>query len=206
MPRTEAWGLRSWLCVMPALILSAGCGPRTNIYDAYALTEAKRVAVMPGLGAPGPDGRNAGLAESSLLITALADLDYYQVEGPGRMRKAVKAGAATRPAFSRSLQAEIADRLDIDLLVLADVTDYRFTKQWKSASWLVGSSQWTETTYWAGVDMRIIKPDDGRIVYSGSGSASSKQGYGPALRQATGEALAELARFIADARTRRGKK
>ena len=192
-------------CLLGVVYLLAGCGPKANIYDAYALTEAKRVAVMPGLGAPGPDGMNAGPAESSLLITALADLDYYQVEGPGRIRKAAKAGVATRPAMSRSLQAEITDRLDIDLLVLADVTDYRFTKQWKSASWFVGSSQWTETTYWAGVDMRIVTPDDGRIVYSGSGSASSKHGYGPALQQATVKALAELARFLADAKARRAK-
>ncbi len=206
MSRTQVLSSSLLACLLGASALLAGCVPKTNIYDAYALTEARRVAVMPGLGAPGPDGTNAGTAESSLLITSLAGLDYYQVEGPGRIRKAAKAGLATRPATSRSLQAEITDRLDIDLLVLADVTDYRFTKQWRSASWFVGSSQWTETTYWAGVDMRIVTPDDGRIVYSGSGSASSRRGYGPALQQATGKALAELARFLADAKARRAKK
>ena len=112
------------------------------------------------------------------------------------MRKAV-GDQATRPSADADLQADIARRLHIDLLVIPDVTDYRFTKQWKSQGGMFGSSQWTETTYWVALNVRIVKPEDGRLVYSGSGSGSSDQGYGPAVRQATDSALEGLKKFLA---------
>ncbi len=159
---------------------------------------------MPGIGAPGSDGGGAGVVEACVVLDSLAKLRYFDVEGPGRIRKAVAAKAAEKP-YSRNLQADVARELGIDLLVLPDVTDYRFTKEWKSASWYIGSNTWTETTCWVAVNLRFVQPDSGRLIYSGSGQARSKSGYGPAMNQATAAALEELTRFLADRRTATNK-
>lgn len=57
MARTQVSNASLLACLLGVSALLAGCGPKANIYDAYALTEARRVAVMPGLGTPGPTAR-----------------------------------------------------------------------------------------------------------------------------------------------------
>ena len=112
---------------------------------------------------------------------------------------AVAPGAdAVGPAEAHARQAAITKDLGIDLLVLPDVTDYRFTKESKSQSFYIGSKTWTETTYWAGVALRIVKPADGRVVYFARGEANSKEGYAPAVQEATDKAMAPLAKLLAD--------
>ena len=176
--------------------LLAGCAPQTGVHDPYALSQARKVAVMPVLGAPALDGHNAGLMQAGVLITQLANLKRFGVEGPGNLRRAYAAETDPDP-FSRSLQTRLAKDLKIDLLVVAEVTDYRFWKETKSRGWLFGSNQWTETTYRAGVNVRFVTPDDGRLVYTGAGMADSRQGYGPAVLAATQQALNELKLFLA---------
>ena len=185
-----------------AFVAMAGCAGPSGIHDAYALSQAKKVAVLPAVGAPGPDGTNAGPMQTGLLITALSDLKHFDVSGPGELRKALSA--STRPAvWERKLQTDLAGKLGIDLLVLAEVVEYRFTKQWKSSSVLVAASRWTESTYHAAVAVRLVCPTDGRLVYSGSGSAESRGGYGPALVAATNAALQELKLFLAAEKQKR---
>jgi len=198
MKATRSVSLRA-ACVVAATVASAmtaGCASQSGIYDGYALHQARRVAVLPGLGAPGMGGENAGAMQSSVVITSLANCKAFDVEGPGRLRKAITERSSGSDS-ERDLQASVARDLGIDLLVLPDVTDYRFEKEWKSSWWYFGSSTWTETTYIAGVNVRIIDPDDGRLVYAGSGQATSKLGYGPAVREATETAMTELKQFLA---------
>ena len=186
------------LLLAAGLLLASGCDEARNVFDPAALTGADRAAVMPGVGAPGSDGRGAGVMEASVVITSLAKLKHFDMEGPGRMRKALASGAAVGPAEAHARQAAITRDLGIDLLVLPDVTDYRFTKESKSQSFYVGSNTWTETTYWAGVALRIVKPADGRVVYFARGEAKSKEGYAPAVQQATDKALAALTKLLAE--------
>jgi len=40
-----------------ALTVLGGCATRRHIYDSYALLNSRKIAVLPGVGAPGPDGR-----------------------------------------------------------------------------------------------------------------------------------------------------
>ena len=183
-----------------AAVLIGGCAGPPGLYDPHAIERAQRVAVLPGVGAPGLDGPGAGQMEASLVITSLARMRRFAVEGPARLRKAMGEEATSRPAGGRDLQADAARKLGIDLLVLPDVTDYRFTKEWKSRSWLVASSERSRSDYWAAVSVRIVAPGDGRLVYAGSGQGQSDQGYGPAVRQATEAALAELRQFAASRR------
>jgi len=185
------------LSAAAGLLFLAGCGPKSGIFDGGALSAAKRVAVMPAAGAPGADGVDAGRMEAGLLLTSLANLNRFQVEGPGRLRKAATSQPGQKLPWSAALQADLARELGIDLLVVAEVTDYRFTKEWKSASWYFGSSTWTETTYWVALNVRFVKPDDGKLVYCGSGAGSSKEGYGPATAVATEAAMEELREFLA---------
>ena len=69
------------------LMCIVGCGPTGGIYDPETLAAARNLVVLPGVGAPGLEGTNAGRMQSGLLITSLANLDYFKVEGPARMRK-----------------------------------------------------------------------------------------------------------------------
>lgn len=208
------------------LMTSAGCaGSAASVYDPVALSAARHVAVLPGVGAPGLDGNSAGDMQASLVITSLAEMRQFDVEGPARLRKALAgppasqpatapADSATKPASqpatapagqpaaTMAAQTEAASKLGIDLLFLPDVTDYRFTKQWKSSNYGVAATEKSRTTYHVAVAVRAIKPSDGRVVYIGSGQAQGEDGFGPAVLAATHNALAELKQFAASRRAK----
>lgn len=195
----------AWFAVVGlAFMCIAGCGPTGGIYDPEALAAAGSLVVLPGVGAPGFDGANAGRMQSGLLITSLANLDYFKVEGPGRMRKALAgAGGAADNLFSRKLQADLAKKLKTALLVLTEVLDYRFTKETKTQDWYFGTSTWTETTYWVTTALRFVRPADGKLVFAGTGEGQSKVGYGPAVLAANENAMKELKQFIIQQKQRR---
>jgi len=198
----------AWLAAAGlALVCIAGCGPTGGIYDGETLAAAKRLVVLPGVGAPGFDGANAGRMQSGLLITSLANLDYFKVEGPARMRKQLAAaGGAGAKLFSPKLQADLAKRLETALLVLTEVLDYRFTKQTKSQDWYFGTSTWTETTYWVTTALRFVRPADGKLVFAGTGEGRSKAGYGPAVLAANENAMKELKQFIIQQKQKQRRK
>lgn len=182
------------------LILMAlgGCAAPRHIYDSYALLNSRKLAVLPGVGAPGPDGRLAGKMQAGAMITELANLQRYEVIGSGHMRKEL---AGRTDTWDPETSISIAKKLDIDLLVLPEVTDYYFTKKSRSRSFLVGSSSWTTSEYWVTVRTTIVRPD-GKLVYSGLGSATSEMGYGPAVLAATSLCINELRQFL----TRAGRR
>lgn len=212
------------------LMTSVGCaGSAAGVYDPVSLGAARHVAVLPGVGAPGLDGNSAGDMQASLVITSLAEMRQFDVEGPARLRKALASppasqpatapaehaakpadAAATQPATApagqpaatMAAQTEAASKLGIDLLFLPDVTDYRFTKQWKSSNYGVAATEKSRTTYHVAVAVRAIKPSDGRVVYIGSGQAQGEDGFGPAVLAATRNALAELKQFAASRRAK----
>lgn len=192
------------LAGMVSLALTAlvGCPRKSNIYDGEALAKAKTLAVLPAVSAPGADGKFAGPMQASVLIGSLAKIGRYQVEGPGRLRKAMAAEATEGAAlWSRDLQAKLAKQLRIDMFVVSEVTDYRYTKQEHRTSFFFGSTSRTASTYWVGVTVRMIEPVSGKLMYSGQGSASSGQGYGPAVAAATEMALGGLKQFLAKRKT-----
>jgi len=176
---------------------AAGCGT-SGVYDPSALANARSLAVLPTVAPPGTDGKRVGPVHAGLVIGALADTGRFRVEGPGRLRKAMdKRTAKGQTVFSSKLQAELAKELDIDLFVLAELTDFRYTKKRRSTSLILGSISKTESTYWVGVAIRLIEPAGGKLVYSARAVASSKQGYGPAIAAATDSALADMKKFLA---------
>ena len=185
-------GQKALLAGCVALMALGGCAPPKHIYDSYALLNSRKVAVLPGIGAPGPDGHLAGAMQAGAMITELANLQRYEVTGSGRLRKELAGRSDT---WDGETSIGIAKKLDIDLLVLPQVTDYYFTKNSRSQWFLVGSSSWTTSEYWVTVRTMIVKPD-GKLVYSGHGSAKSDMGYGPAVLQATSLCIDELRQFL----------
>lgn len=198
-------GHAAWFAAVGLVLMCiAGCGPTGGIYDPETLAAARNLVVLPGVGAPGLEGINAGRMQSGLLITSLANLDYFKVEGPARMRKQLAAAGGTgAKLLSPKLQADLAKRLETALLVLTEVLDYRFTKQTKSRNWYFGSNTWTETTYWVTTALRFVRPEDGKLVFAGTGEGRSKLGYGPAVLIANENALKELKQFVAQQKRRR---
>jgi len=186
-------------CCLAAL-LAGGCAAGSHVYDGHSLLNSRKVAVLPGVGAPGPDGQAAGAMQAGATITALANLQRYEVTGAGHIRKELIAGGEP---WDPAVSTAIADKLDIDLLVLPAVTDYRCTKKSHSQSFGVGSASWTTSHYWVTVRTMIVRPD-GRLVYSGAGSGSSEMGYGPAVLQATATCIEELRQFLARAGSSKG--
>ncbi len=184
------------LLALGALLLLGGCAGRP-IYDEAALSRAKRIAIMPASDALGRDGGNAGPTQTGVLLGEIAQLQVFDVEGPGQMRKAFQqAGSMPGGMWSRELQARIADTLKIHLLAVGDVTDYRFWKKWKKADWVIGQTRYTETTWLVAVRLRLISPEDGRLVYCHQAEAESKEGYGPALLAANRAVLEPLRKFL----------
>jgi hypothetical protein len=176
-----------------------GCAARQHIYDSYALLNSRKLAVLPGAGAPGPDGHQAGRMQAGAMITELANLQRYEVTGSGLLRRELAGGG---DPWDPETSTSIAKKLDIDLLVLPEITDYYFTKKSRSRSFLLGSSSWTTSEYWVTVRTMIVKPD-GKLVYSGVGSATSDMGYGPAVLQATSLCVDELRLFLAQTGSRK---
>lgn len=182
------------LAVAAAAVLT-GCGPKSRIYDPQALAKAKTLAVLPAVSAPGGEGTTAGGVQASLLIGSLANIQRFRVEGPGRLRREFARQAGARE-WSSTLQADLARKLGIDVLVLCEIGDYRYTKETSSSWFVIGSSKRTESTYWVSAAVRLVAPT-GKLLYSGQGAASTEKGYGPALAAATEGALAELKQFLA---------
>lgn len=190
-------GIAYWKILAAAALLApvlAGCQP-TGVLDPAALAAAKSVGVLPGVGAPGADGSGAGPMEAGLLITALVDLQRFDtVQGPAAIRKA--ADARKDALWDAALQGQIAHDLGIDLLAVSEVLEYRFEKKYRSSSAIVTKALWTETTHFVTTTVRLIRPKDGALVYTGTGRGESKDGYGPAVLAANAQAMLELKAFL----------
>ncbi len=153
---------------------------------------------MPAVGAPGSEGPRAGPVQTGLLITVLDQTGRFAVEGPGRSRQLVSAVTGSVPTiWARDVQADLAGDLDADLIVVSEVIDFRATTETKQRNYYFGQHSWTESTYWAGVSVRLIDPTNGRLVYFGTGEGNSKVGYGPALLDATRAALVGVTDYLA---------
>ncbi len=187
---------RIYRMALTAVLLAGmgGCDRTWRVYDAQKLASARKVLVLPAIGAPGVAGPKAGAVQTGLLVTRLAGLKRFDVEGAGRFRKAAReAGVSGAEMYSLSVQRRLAEQFDADLIVLCDVFDYRATTLQKNSSGYFHSSNWTESMCWAGVNLRMIDPSDGHLVYYGMGSAKSQVGYGTAMLEATDRALAGMA-------------
>jgi hypothetical protein len=181
------WENTGWLWILGVLAVLGvvGCAPESQICDARALVSARRVAVMPVVR---PEGVADGGGQSGVLITELAALGYYDVEGVGRFRRALKKSDGNNDPAK---QQAVAKELSLDALGVCEVTDSRWTTDVRTAWYYVGSANWTEYTYHVSVQVRLISPD-GKVLYVGRGTAESKNGYGPATVEATRNALALL--------------
>lgn len=167
-----------------------GCGPESVVHDGPALVSARRVAVMPAMSPAGPAG---GTSQAGVLITTLSAMDYYDVEGPGRLRRAMH-----RAAQDQLAQAALARKTGVDLIGVCEVLEHRWETKQKSTSSMFGSSQWTVRDYFVTVQVRLLSPD-GRVLYTGVGSAESDEGFGPATVAATSQALAKLQSLLQSA-------
>ena len=186
------------LCVLATAFALAGCQKPWQLYDPDALAEADKLLVMPAAGAPGPHGPNAGPVETGLLITAIDQLGRFDVEGPGRMRAAFKSLDTGPAVWSPNAQSDLTGQLDADLLVIAEVFDFRPLVVQRHSDYYFGERNWTESNFIVGVTVRIVDPAQGRLIYRGNGSAKSETGYGQAMTQATNLALEGIRQFIAD--------
>ncbi len=176
--------LRLGVIILAWIVLN-GCEESSGIYQPKELLVARKIVVMPAVSSAGPTGGNC---QAGLLLTSLAKLGRYQVEGPGQIRRALAAS----PGKS---QIELARELGIDLFAVCEVADFRWTVEHKSQSYYFGQSTWTETEYHVGIAFRLVGPN-GRLVYSAGGVAESKDGFGPTTIAATETAVQPLGRFL----------
>ncbi len=182
------------LAVLLIAALLVGCD-QWKVYEPQDLAAARKVVVLPAAGAPGGFGPHAGRVQTGLLITALDRTGRFKVEGPARLRQRMSA-FGDPSLWSADTQGALAAELGADLLAIAEVVDYRPTVDTRRSNYYFGSSTQTESTFWASVNVRLIRPADGAIVYYGTGTAESKDGYGPAMLQATDQAVTGLNQFL----------
>jgi hypothetical protein len=178
------------------LFCAVGCGPECMVHDAQSLSAVRRVAVMP---VARPDGVSAGYSQAGVLLTELAAMDAFGVEGPGQFRRALRQAGKEG---DEKLQADIARKLGIDALGVCEVSESRWTTRYRSASYYFGTAVWSERTYHLSVQVTLMTPD-GRLLYTGRAAAESKEGFAPATGEATRQALIPLAEFLAKVKRER---
>ena len=144
-------------------------------------------------------GQDAGHMETGAVLTTLGQRENPVVEGPGRLRKAMREKLAGSAKLTPQLQAQLAREMGIDLLMLGEVAEYEFTRKTHTLPLPFVAAGWSETTCHVTVNVRLIAPDSGRLVYSSSGKAESTSGYGPAVLAATQRACGPLTNVLATA-------
>ncbi len=200
MPARNAQGRtmvgRLWLAGMVAAGLLAGCDPdASGVFDAEALCSVGRVVVLPLGDAPGQDGAGSGAVGRGAALTELVQVGKYRVvdASDARLRAAVaETGYLIEDCYDPPVAAAVGARLQADAAVTGELIHYGKQQELVSTTITYVSGSKTETTHWVSLNLRIMRSADGKILYTGIGTASSKEGYSPACAEASRRALAPL--------------
>jgi hypothetical protein len=185
--------------VLPAVLAGAvlsGCQPaRPGVFDAPALLSAKKAIVLPFTDAPGVQGKGSGQVVGGSVLTELFALGRYEIANltPDGLREALaKTGYAADDCYDPIVAAAVGRQFNADIVVAGELTHYRTQQEDSSTAVLIVSGGGTKITQWVSMNLRIIRAEDAKTIYAGSGTASSAEGYSPAAQQASNKALALL--------------
>ena len=184
-----------------AAVATTGCQPaHSPLYDPDAVAAARSLIVLPMVDAPGAEGAGSGRVVSGVVISELVRLGRFNVVHVSRekLNEALTgSGYSASDCYDPAVSAALGKELDADAVVCGELTHYGTQKEHSSTAVLVVAGGGTQTTHWVSLNLRMVKAGEGRIIYVGSGTASSKEGYTAAVASAARQATASLRRLIA---------
>ncbi len=187
-------------CTAAAMFPLAGCQPpRPALFDADALTAARRLIVLPLVDAPGPEGKGSGRVVSGAIIADLLRMGRFDIVNIPRkklMSALEKTGYALQDCYDPVVAAAVGKELNADAVVCGELTHYGTEKEHSTTYIMIAGGGQTDTRHWASLNLRIVSPADGSIIYNGTGNASSKEGYTSAIRSAVRQATGSLGHFL----------
>jgi curli biogenesis system outer membrane secretion channel CsgG len=180
----------------------AGCEPvYSPLVDVDALETTQRVIVLPFADAPGTTGgQQAGMAARGVTLTELMRAGDFTVVNvsPERLKEALDAtGYAAEDCYDPVVAAAVGKELEVDAVVCGELMQYGTIQEVSSTAVMIVAGSETKTTHWVSISVRIVRSSDGNIIYAGSGTSSSPEGYTPAVSEACKQALTELKSVMA---------
>lgn len=204
--RTSRSPIRAWLpalhaaALAAALLATGGCQPGgMSLLDKDALRAAKRVVVLPLADAPGPDGRGSGQAAAGAVTAELLRIGYHEVVDVGSAaleEQLRKSGYAPCDVYDPVVCGELARALGADAAISGAMLHYGAQREHSESKVLIVNTGQTRSTHWVAMNVRLVTAKDAKIIYVGSGSASSMEGYAPAAKSACESAFADLKWFV----------
>lgn len=198
-PRNSRRALLGAALAAGAIALTGCQAARSPLFDPEALAAARRVIVLPMVDAPGADGAGSGKVVPGVLVTELVQMGRFSVieVSPEKFKQALaRSGYAAGDCYDPAVSAALGKELAVDAVVCGEITHYGTQKEHSSTTVLIVAGGGTQTTHWVSLNLRIVKAGEGKIIYVGSGTASSKEGYAPAVRSAAQQATESLRRLI----------
>ena len=183
-----------------AAVAMTGCQAADSpLFDADAIAAARSVIVLPMVDAPGAEGTGSGKVVSGVLMAELVQMGRFNVVHIPREKfeqALARSGYSASDCYDPAVSAGLGKELAADAVVCGEITHYGTQKEHSSTAVLVVASGGTKTTHWVSLNLRMVKAGEGRIIYVGSGTASSKEGYTAAVASAAKQATASLRRLI----------
>ncbi|HDY65374.1 MAG TPA: hypothetical protein ENH84_03965 [Phycisphaerae bacterium] len=180
--------------------LVGGCEPvRPVLFDEVALTVMKTVTILPFSDAPGPDAIGSGRSVRGVIVTELLRLPELNIQNlsPEKVSAALNAaGYIAEDCFDPVVAADVARRLNVDAVVVGELLHFGLEKQHVTTSAMFVTGGETKTNHWVSLNLRIVRAADAKIIYVGSGTAQSRDGYTPAAGKACKKCLASVKYFL----------
>ena len=181
-------------------VAMTGCQPADSpLFDGDAIAAARSVIVLPMVDAPGNEGAGSGKVTAGVLMAELVQMGRFNVihVAPEKLKEALaRSGYSASDCYDPAVSAALGKELAADAVVCGEITHYGTQKEHSSTAVFIVAGGGTQTTHWVSLNLRMVKAGEGRIIYVGSGTASSKEGYTAAVASAAEQAIASLRRLI----------
>lgn len=199
---------RTAACGLLALLAVHGCVPvLPPASDAAALRAAKRMIVLPLADGPaGPRAQRSGSAMRSAIMPQLLNmpgLDVVNVSPAQLQKKFDELGYALEDRYDPVVAADVAKALGADTVITGEITHYDIQKEKGETVIVIVGSGGTDTLHWVSANIRVIRADDARIIYTGGGTASSPTGFTPAAEAVCKRAFHSMRSFLEYERKRK---
>jgi hypothetical protein len=176
-----------------------GCEPpRPKLFDTDALRAAGTVLVLPLADAPSEEATGSGAAfrgtiEQSLLNDC--NLNVINLSETKLAEALKKTGLDIVDCYDPAVATEIAREFKADLAVTGELLHYTIQREMSNTTVVIITGGETKVTHWVSVSLRLVNASDGKIIYTGAGTAQDPEGFTNAASQAVKQALASLAYF-----------
>ncbi len=183
-----------------AAALAAGCEPiKPTLFDGEALLGARSAVVLPLADAPGVYATGSGRLLRGITITQLLEMGGMRLIDLPTKKFGEMVGAAgydAQDCYDPTVAAAVAKKIGADIAFSGELIHYATQKEYSGTTVLVVAGGGTSTRHLVSVSVRVVRATDGKIIYTGTGTASHLDGYTQASTQACKKALAVLKHFL----------